>query len=84
MWRKNLMIKKKIKEEIQKSQWQIKIKAIYKTKLSYCLKCRRNTESKNPKVIRTKNGRTMLLSKCSVCNRKKNRNFLKNKKIEDY
>ena len=30
--------------------------------LSYCLKCRKNTESKNPKVERTKNGRIMLLS----------------------
>ena len=24
--------------------------------LSYCLKCRKNTESKNPKAVRTKNG----------------------------
>ena len=44
--------------------------------LFYCLKCRKNTESKNPKVLRTKNGRIMLLSKCSVCNSKKSR-FLK-------
>ena len=29
--------------------------------LSYCLKCRKNTESKYPKVIKTKNGRIMLL-----------------------
>ena len=28
--------------------------------LSYCLKCRKNTESKNPKVARKKNGRMML------------------------
>ena len=35
---------------------------------SYCLKCRKNTESKNLKVVRTKNGRTMLLSKFAVCN----------------
>ena len=39
--------------------------------LSYCLKCRSNTESKNPKVVRTENGRVMLLSKCAVCNSKK-------------
>ena len=39
--------------------------------LSYCLKCRNNTESKNPKVVRTENGRVMLLSKCAVCNSKK-------------
>ena len=43
---------------------------------SYCLKRRKNTESKNPKVVRTKNGRIMLLSKCSVCNSKKSK-FLK-------
>ena len=38
--------------------------------LSYCLKCRKNRESKNPKVARTKNGRIMLLSKFAVCNSK--------------
>ena len=27
----------------------------------YCFKCRKNTESKNPKVVKTKNGRIMLL-----------------------
>ena len=44
--------------------------------LSYCLKCRKNTESKNPKVTRTKNGRIMLLSKCAVCESKKSK-FIK-------
>ena len=39
--------------------------------LSYCLKCRKNTESKNPKVVRTKTGRIMLLPKCEVCDSKK-------------
>ena len=39
--------------------------------LSYCLKSRKNTESKNPEVVRTKNERIMLLSKCAVCNSKK-------------
>ena len=38
--------------------------------LCYCLKCRKNTGSKNPKVGRTKNGRIRLLSKRSVCNSK--------------
>ena len=28
--------------------------------LSYCLKCGKNTESKNPKVAKTKKGRIML------------------------
>ena len=44
--------------------------------LSYCVKCRKNTESKNPKVVRTKIGRIMLLSKCAVCNSKESK-FLK-------
>ena len=41
--------------------------------LSYCSKCIKNTEIKNPKVVRTKNGRLMLLSKCEVCNSKKSK-----------
>ena len=44
--------------------------------LSCCLKCRKNTESKNPKISRTKNGRIMLLSKCAVCDSKKSK-FIK-------
>ena len=39
--------------------------------LSYCLKCRKNTEIKNPKIARTKNGRIMLLSKYAVCDSNK-------------
>ena len=33
----------------------------------YCWKCRKNTESKTPKVVKAKNGRVMLLLKCAVC-----------------
>ena len=29
--------------------------------LLYCLKCRKNTESKNPKDVKTKNERIMIL-----------------------
>ena len=41
--------------------------------LSYCLKCRKNTESKNPKFARNKSERIMLLllSKCAVSDSKK-------------
>ena len=42
----------------------------------YCLKCRKNTESKNPKVARTKNGRIILLLKCVVCDSEKSK-FIK-------
>ena len=47
--------------------------------LSCCLKCRSNTESENPKVVRTKTGRIMVLSKCSACNSKKSK-FLREQK----
>ena len=39
------------------------------------MKCRNYTESKNPKVSITKNGRLMLLSKWAVCNSKKSKFF---------
>ena len=35
------------------------------------MKCRKNTESKNPKVVRTENGRITLLSKCQASHSKK-------------
>ena len=44
--------------------------------LLFCLKCRKITDSKNPKVARTKNGKIMLLSKCAVCDSKKSK-FIK-------
>ena len=36
-----------------------------------CLKCRKNTESKIPKVAKTKYERIMPLSTCVVCDSKK-------------
>ena len=44
--------------------------------LLYCLKCRKKTESKNPKVAKTKNGKIMLLTKCAVYESKKSK-FIK-------
>ena len=41
--------------------------------LPYCLKCRKNTESTKPKVIKTKNGRIMFTSNRAVCSSKKSR-----------
>ena len=43
------------------------------------MKCRKNTKSRMPKVIRTKNERIMLLPKCSVCNGKKLKFFKEQK-----
>ena len=47
--------------------------------LSYCLKCKKkkkNTESINPKVSKTNNGKKMMLSKFVVCGTKKSK-FIK-------
>ena len=38
---------------------------------TYCLSCKEYTGNINPKVIKTKNNRKMMLSKCSSCNNKK-------------
>ena len=38
--------------------------------------CKKNTESINPKVSKTTNGKTMILSTCAICNRKKSK-FIK-------
>ena len=43
--------------------------------LPCCLKCRKNTEIKNPKVVKTKNGRIMLASNCAVSDSKKSRSY---------
>ena len=42
---------------------------------SYCLKCKikKNTESIDPKVSATRNGKTMILSKCAICGCKKSK-----------
>ena len=49
---------------------------MYRIMLSYCLRCRKNTESKNPNVVGTKHERIMLLSKCAVRDSKKSK-FIK-------
>ena len=48
---------------------------------SYCLRCRKNTENINPRVSKTSNGRTMVLSKCAICDSKKSR-FIKNQEAK--
>ena len=44
--------------------------------LSFCLKCKKNTESRNPKVSKTTNGKAMSLSTCAICGSKKSK-FIK-------
>ena len=54
---------------------------------SYCLKCKKKkkkkTESINPKVLKTTNGKMMILSNAPYVV-VKNQNFLKSNKQKDY
>ena len=43
---------------------------------TYYVKCRKDTENIEPKIVKTKNNRLVMQSKCSVCGIKKSR-FLK-------
>ena len=47
---------------------------------TYCVKCRKDTENIDPKIVRTKNNRLIMQSKCSACKIKKSRLIKKNKK----
>ena len=38
---------------------------------TYCLSCKKDTGNIDPKVIKTKNNKKMILSRCSICNNKK-------------
>ena len=48
---------------------------------SFCLKCRKDTENINPKVLKTSNNRIIVLSKCAICGSKKSR-FIKNQEAK--
>ena len=47
------------------------------------LSCKKDTKNIDPKVVRTKNNRLMMLSKCSVCNNKKFR-FIKEQQAKGF
>ena len=48
---------------------------------SYCLKCRKDTGNINLRVWKTSNNRTIVLSKCAICESKKSR-FIKNQEAK--
>ena len=48
---------------------------------SYCLKCRKYTENKNPEVSSTDNNRIMILSRCAICACKISK-FIKNQEAK--
>ena len=49
--------------------------------LTYCLKYKKNTKNIDAKMMKTKNGRFMLSSKCAACGSKKSK-FMKEQEAE--
>ena len=47
----------------------------------YCIKCRRDSENIDPKMVRTKNNRLIMQSRRFVCGIKKSR-FMKEQKVK--
>ena len=48
---------------------------------TYCIKCRKDTENIGPKIVRTKNNRLIMQSKCSICGIKKSK-FVKEQEVK--
>ena len=40
---------------------------------TYCVKCKKDTENIDPKIVRTKNNRLLMQTECSDCRNKKSR-----------
>ena len=39
--------------------------------ISYCLSCKKDTNNIYPRIVKTKNNKRVMSSKCSICNNKK-------------
>ena len=63
--------------------WNILYNIIYKTIETYCVNCKKNTANENSSVRRTNQNRLMLLSNCSVCDKKK-LNFINNQELRTF
>ena len=48
---------------------------------THCVQCEKDTKNIDPKMVRTKNNRSILQSKCTVCGIKKSR-FLKEREAK--
>ena len=45
-------------------------------KETYCLSYRKDTKNTNPRIVKSKNNRSMIQSNCAICNSEKSR-FIK-------
>ena len=42
-------------------------------KITYCLSCKKDTENIDPRIVKSKNNKRVMSSKCSICNNKKSK-----------
>ena len=62
------------KSRFLKQKNKLIINVTYKNKMkTYCVKCKKDTENIDPKMVKTKKNRLVMQSKCSVCGIKKSR-----------
>ena len=38
--------------------------------ITYCLSCKKDTKNIDPRIVKTKNNKRVMSSKCSICNNK--------------
>ena len=41
--------------------------------ITYCLSCKKDTKNIDPRIVKTKNYKRVMSSKCSICNNKKSK-----------
>ena len=41
--------------------------------ITYCLSCKKDTRYINARIVKTKNNKRLMSSKCSICNNKKSK-----------
>ena len=39
--------------------------------ITYCLSCKKDTKNIDPRIVKAKNNKRVMLSKCTICNNKK-------------
>ena len=41
--------------------------------ITYCLSCKKDTENIDPRIVKPKNNKRVMSSKCSICNNQKSK-----------
>ena len=41
--------------------------------ITYCLSCKKDTKNIDPRIVKTRNNKRVIISRCYICNNKKSR-----------